>query len=633
MHARVIGALRDPSVSHRKRVARDLVGKLGPRGIEPIRDLFVEETSPEVYKWLGMALAKSSANGIASVIQSKRQACADANAIDWLVAAEGAALPALAATSGSKLILSRDVRTQAEGAITMWGANRLSADNAQRLVALAAESDDAHLRRWALLALHAHLQQVPSAILLDNLASDAVLLREWSLHVLARYVPTEVRGRVMTLVEHPAAEHPRVLEWAVHAASAYDLHDVDLDRTLIDIHESGFDAEVGEACLGELGRRANPTALEYLEYICDGASNGYALGSILALRVPDGPPPPPRLVRAIAKACDRMEPTDPNLRYVLTRIPTPAETQRTVDQLLANPAARVLARARLIDYHEGHEVTNEHLRIGVVVALLEEYEYLADAIPLQVTDHALSGNTYYTATLGDTPETPFVLIVTLVGRKGVGFAVAAAERLLADHHPHVLVSLGISGQVHPKDGGLGDVVIGDSTTAYLENFKAVDEPEDRFRFEAGTETFRSDAELASRAAQLRIQDRARYDAWSETELAMRAPLAVPAPTVWHGPIAAGPGVVASEAFKAFVRSQNRGFLAVDMESSGVAQTSWLDLRRSKLLLVRGISDGANSSKDALDTNAKINYRQIAMRAASTYLVACVTSLRTRGKLP
>lgn len=633
MTAGAIDGLRHPLATQRKRAARDLVGKLLPRDIEPIRALFIEETSPEVYKWLGMALAKSRFPGIATVIRTKRQACVDANATDWLIAAEATALPMFAISSGDRLVNSRELPEQAEGVITLWGAQRLSGDSALRLVALAGNSDDPHLRRWSLLTLHEHGHSVPSAILLDNLSSDDYLLREWSLHVLTRFVPNDVRGRVMSLVENPTAEHPRVLEWAVHASSAYDVADVDLDQTLIDIHQLDLDPEVCEACLSQLGKRMNPPGIEYLESICGSATDGYTLASILALRTPNGPPLPPSLSRAMAHALLRIDPSDLGLRYVLPRIPVAAETRRAVDTLLADPMARVLARDRLTEPDGGGHMPDERLRVGLVVALLEEYEYIAETISLQMADHALSGRTYYTATVGRPRETSFDLIVSVVGRKGVGYAVSAAENLLADYQPHLLVSLGVSGQVHPKDGQLGDVVVGDSTTAYLENFKAVDDANGQFRFEVGSETFRSDAELATRVAQLRIQDPSRYKNWLEGERALRRPLEAPAPKVWHGPIAAGPGVVASESFKAFVRTQNRGFLAVDMESPGVGLVSWLDLRGTRLLLIRGLADGANPDKDSLDTGTTINYRQLAMRAATTYLISCLTSLTTRGRLP
>lgn len=632
--ARTLQGLRDPLVAHRKRTARALVGKLSSRGIEPIRDVFIEERSPEVYKWLGMALARSKTPGIGKVIRAKRNDCVDPNATDWLTAAEAVATPSLAATVGQKKIASREHVEQGEGAIILWGARVLTDESSRRLTTLAGEQDDPDLRRWSLLTLNAHGLSVPSGILLDNLSSRDFLLREWSLHVLARIVPSDARRRVLAIVEDdPAVEHPRVLEWAVHAASAYDYSDLELDRTLIDIHQLELDDGVGEACLAELGRRLNPPAVDYLMHICAAADDGNVLASMFALRDADGPPPPDQLMQVVADACDRIDPTDPGLRHALPRLPVGDETRRAVQRVLNKPGGRIYARATLMNLHEGDDVSEERLRVGVVVALVEEFEFMTEVISLEVTDHPISGNTYHVTTVGAPGQPAYDLIVRVVGDKGASFAVAGAEKLVADYEPHVLVSLGISGKVHPKDADLGDVVIGKSTTAYLDNFKAVPGVEGQFKFEAGTETFRSDADLVNRVEQLRIEDRVRYDAWLATETAVRVLRGAKPPQVFAGPIAAGPGVVASDEFKAFVRSQNRSFQAVDMESTGVGVTAWLDVRRTKLLMVRGISDGANKDKDELDASDAIDYRSLAMRAATSYLLTSLLSLTARGRLP
>jgi len=624
--------LADSDSATRKRAARSLVTGLRQAGVSEAMSLFELEPLPEVYKWLGMALARAGGLTVVRSLQRKRNGSADPNARDWLLAAETVADPYTTRAMSERMLLSADGADKHEGAVRTWGLLALRAATQAELMRAAAESDDPYLRRWCLLSLHQHGIGLDQAVLIDNLSAGDYLLREWSLHSLVRFPTAAVQSRVLSIVDQPADEHPRVLEWAAHAAGAVDLHDPQIDSMLVDLHAAVADTDVQEACLAELGQRLNEPATEYLIHLCSATEDGAALAAMFSGRTPTSRKLPAALAREIDRASARIDPQNPGLRYFYQHLPVASGTRVYLERVVADPMNSVYLRGRLsLPAEEGDTMSStEPMRVGVVVALKEEYDYLAEITSLAHAVHPVSRESYYLGQMSSSSR-PIELIVSLVGRKGSSFAAVTAQKLLTDHAPEIIVSLGVSGALHPKDGHLADVVIGESSTAYFENFKAIDGDDGQFGFAAGTETFRSDAWLSDRAVRLDIEDPIAFRAWQAGEGRVRGPLNLALPAVLMGPIAAGPGVVASEGLKAWVRRLNRGFLAVDMESTGIAQVSWTDLGQARLLLVRGISDAADPSKDGLDIGSDTNYRRLAMQSAATYLLACLTSLAGRGE--
>lgn len=625
--------LAHPEQSVRKRTARSLVRRLRVEHVDLALVCFAGESSPEVYKWLGMALARTGHPGVFLALESKRDHCSDDNARDWLLAAQAVSDPPTAAMHGERMIRSAEPSIAHEACIRLWGAAGLDPESHAALTRLSSESDDPSIRRWALLALHQHGVRPEYGALADNLEAEDFLLREWSLHAIVRFPDANVESQVYGLLQAPNGEHPRVLEWAAHAASAVGPQDPQVDELLVVMHGEQGDNGVREACLGELGRRLIGPAADYLSRQCELAETGFVLASIFSLRTAQSPPIPDVLARQVNNACLRIDESDPGLQFFLSTLPVASDVRAHIDRIAADPMASVYMRARLSRGNGSDPVNDElPLQVGVVVALHEEFRYLQEVLDLNPRVHPISHETYYHADW-ETALRPIQFVVGLVGRKGIAAAALSARSLLNDFAPDLIISLGLSGALHPKDGALADVVIGESSTAYLENARAQDGAGNELGLTPGTETFRSDAWLVDRATRLDIEHPDAYRAWIAQQDAERLPVGVGRPAVLQGPIAAGPVVVASDAFKSWIRGLNRGFLAVDMETPGVAQASWMDLNSARLLLVRGISDDANSGKDALDASADRNYRKLAMKAAATYLVMLLTTLAEREHLP
>ena len=96
-----------------------------------------------------------------------------------------------------------------------------------------------------------------------------------------------------------------------------------------------------------------------------------------------------------------------------------------------------------------------------------------------------------------------------------------------------------------------------------------------------------------------------------------------------GPIASGPVVAAAKRFVAWVRSTNRNYLGLEMESGGVLAAVYGRTDPTRSLVLRGISDFGDSRKKELDAISAGGLRRYAMRNT----VRLLWSLMEAGELP
>jgi len=93
------------------------------------------------------------------------------------------------------------------------------------------------------------------------------------------------------------------------------------------------------------------------------------------------------------------------------------------------------------------------------------------------------------------------------------------------------------------------------------------------------------------------------------------------------PIACVANVGANDRFRASVRTVHRAIAAMDMESAGILEAT--SLERVPTICVRGISDGADFNKKALELGFKDENRRLALEAALAVLEATFL-LRSEG---
>ncbi|MFJ6728582.1 hypothetical protein ACIQPQ_27165 [Streptomyces sp. NPDC091281] len=224
------------------------------------------------------------------------------------------------------------------------------------------------------------------------------------------------------------------------------------------------------------------------------------------------------------------------------------------------------------------------------------------------------------------------------GRRGVAVplfdmglvpATQAATSFLGRYDVSVLALVGIAGALH-RDLRLGDVVVASAVDSYLASSKIVEGPPSpadgkasapggspgpaSWHIERAGQSLPLSSGLKAYVNNFRYaDDGVPFARWRASALTRRSGLTggagdggpEPGPSYHLMPVATGDTVITSESFATWVRDGNRLRGAVEMEAGGVAHAVYAleSGRPTEFLVVRGISDFADSRKSLLDEAA------------------------------
>jgi 5'-deoxynucleotidase YfbR-like HD superfamily hydrolase/nucleoside phosphorylase len=258
-----------------------------------------------------------------------------------------------------------------------------------------------------------------------------------------------------------------------------------------------------------------------------------------------------------------------------------------------------------------------HCDVLVMIALPEEFQQLEITGSSHVTTEF--GVPIRHATLpavnGDVQ-----VAFALIGDMGNEKALNTTTQLLGILSPRLVVSLGISALLS-EDWRLGDVVVGTETDNYSYRGKAVssadshDAPFESTRIVFGGRSFQTTHRWYKLLTGLHETDLVSWNKWvndcvtdryvsitdADTRLLLDRGFIRDDPFLAFGPLASGPLVSASKAFKnALKAGRNRNFVALDMESAGVVQAAHEHDSNPETLVIRGISDFGDERKSELD---------------------------------
>jgi adenosylhomocysteine nucleosidase len=270
--------------------------------------------------------------------------------------------------------------------------------------------------------------------------------------------------------------------------------------------------------------------------------------------------------------------------------------------------------------------------IVILVALVEELGTILKLVREMVGDVAIvdedddTGRILYSTDFGENQ-----LLFALAG-KGQERSAAATALILARYRPTIAVNIGIAGALS-DDLHIGDVIIGDQIVSYLANAKATPDGADGFTVGMAGDALRSDELLVERASQLPFIRPVEFQAARERVArgavpALASLMRADGFEISAGPIACGPVVGAARAFRNWLKAWKRDFVAVDMETSGVAIATSLSgaIRHIRYVAIRGISDMADEDKNKLEAETKNSSRHAAMRSSLEVLLLLVDSL-------
>lgn len=267
----------------------------------------------------------------------------------------------------------------------------------------------------------------------------------------------------------------------------------------------------------------------------------------------------------------------------------------------------------------------EAIRIAFVVALAEEFrvlhEYVGDWTP-----HSASGIDDYRFDIpGDDAGDVVACIACLIDDMGPGHAGDATHRVIDTWNPAVVVNVGIAASLKPDDIKIGDVVVVHMAKEYAVKSK-ISEGESGTRIEPGGDYFNADPRLVSAVHQFEFSNKKSYVEWRSAcakQLIENVPSPVrdkmiidghlrAEPVLIKASLASGPAVGAAAGFREWIVSTDRNIKALEMEAAGVLRAVASRPTTAKAVVIRGISDFADSKKTDLDQVAQGAFRRNAM---------------------
>jgi len=274
---------------------------------------------------------------------------------------------------------------------------------------------------------------------------------------------------------------------------------------------------------------------------------------------------------------------------------------------------------------------NAAIDVGIIVALREEFRELFSQLqsPVAAEDPQTRVSDYLFR--HESSEQEYLCAATFVGEMGPIEAALATERFLSRRRPATIVMLGIAAGID-DDVRLGDVILAKHVGRYLDRSKVVD-GKPSFDIKPGGDSFPCSADLVRVAQDFEFAHNARFVHWQDSAATLLTELVgsevleelisnewiQPEPGLHDGPIASGPVVAAAEEFTHWVKSQNRQYLALEMEGGGMLAAVYSRCDLTRTMMLRGISDFGDERKKQLDEIGKGGLRRYAMRNTISFL--------------
>ena len=327
------------------------------------------------------------------------------------------------------------------------------------------------------------------------------------------------------------------------------------------------------------------------------------------------------------------------------------------------PVRRTIERSRQLRQVATRRVASllrnlEHVKFGFVIALSEEFQaFLRVMGEYSVERDPETGMRSYLFTLSEGTTLKHRCVAVLVGRMGHTAIAQTVERIVGYYGVEVVISIGIAGGTS-SDVGVGDIVVASQVNCYLENGKATN-GHPTFELNLGGQSLQTTHHLQDDSLHMQFAHREIFERWQKdceenarhvlgevgvikaptddvsillykqlaqgnapllaTDAAVRHPRVHLKPTlIANDPhIASGPIVGATSTFVSWLKQAgDRKVVALEMEAGGLVTAAHLRLNPAKTLVIRAISDLADSEKSGLEDLFGSSLRRIAMENAT-----------------
>lgn len=264
--------------------------------------------------------------------------------------------------------------------------------------------------------------------------------------------------------------------------------------------------------------------------------------------------------------------------------------------------------------------------IVALIALKEEFNEFKKVFPYK-RDHSTAGSIRIEHESG---RDDIRLISILATQMGSQSALISADAAVTAFSADLVVVIGIAGGIS-KDLQIGDVCVSNEVIDVLHNAKIIDQ-KGNSAIAFAPDFYTVDADLIASFTFLQVHPDLTnlYDEWrvkgrSLADSAGLQDVVRPGgPDIHIGPIACGP-VVASDEFRSKLQLLHRKVAAIETESGGVFGR--LIIAKTPAIVIRGISDLADSAKADLEQETGGNARSVAMLAACELLKVQMNSER------
>lgn len=268
------------------------------------------------------------------------------------------------------------------------------------------------------------------------------------------------------------------------------------------------------------------------------------------------------------------------------------------------------------------------LDVGIIIALEEEFRELFPQIKTRDYYNPDNKQYYYLFEWNNAVGEPYRCVVTFMGSMGTTDAAIIADRLIAQFHPSLIVSIGIAGSMD-KNVLIGSIVVGEQTDEYLATAKVIAKEEaPGWDIQFSGNPYKSDPTYVKHATNLLFAHQDEFSIWRKlgkeslerwigfetTNELIEKKLISEFPELHVGHIACGPIVVTANTFVSYLKQKHdRKFLAIEMESVGVLAAA--HTRSTSSFIIRGISDYSDERKFEFDEIGKGSLRRYAMNNA------------------
>jgi nucleoside phosphorylase len=297
------------------------------------------------------------------------------------------------------------------------------------------------------------------------------------------------------------------------------------------------------------------------------------------------------------------------------------ETQSPTSESSPSSEARPLSFCAVDDRFVG-------IDIGIIIPLKEEfqefYKQIKEYCELLPIEDPQTGNYYYRFEypIADAQQ-KYQCVATFIGDMGLVKAGLVTDRLMSRWNPTTVVMIGIAAALD-NDAKLGDVVLATQVDNYLEEGKQGD------KFEFKGQVYRCSPYFINFGRNFEFVHSKTFHDWQQHSAKQIATLLTQEildqliseelicnqPNLISGDVASASVVGAANSFKDWLKTRNRKYIALEMESAGLMAAVSEKAYQRMTLVLRGISDKGDEKKKNLDNTNSGFFRRYAMKNAT-----------------